>query len=118
MPLPSIMRQTVTAVKRVKRLDGSGNVVKDPHGIPIIDEQTFDVPRCSLQPVSTAETLGSADMTVSMWQLFAPPTVDLTSVDAIRVGTLSLEVVGDPQTWPSPGGRPHHVEVLLRKATG
>jgi hypothetical protein len=108
-------RQTVTGVTRA---DGA----KDAKGIPSRTESMFAIPNCSLQPMSTSETIGSTDLVVSMWRLLAPangPATQLTATSAVRDATgLSYEVDGDPEPWVDHHGRPHHIEVILRRPEG
>lgn len=91
---------------------------KDRLGVPARTWASTPVPGCSLQPVSATEANTNADLTIAMWRLYAPPTLQLTSRDRIQVGADVFEVFGDPQLWRDGRGRPQHVQVLLRKARG
>lgn len=108
-------RQTVTGVTRTPG-------AADAKGIRMQTESTFSIPNCSLQPMSTAETITSTDLVVSMWRLIAPangPATQLTATSAVRdANGLSYEVEGDPEPWVDGHGRAHHIEVILRRPEG
>jgi hypothetical protein len=104
-------RETVTVLTLV---DGA----KDRLGVAGRTWSPSTVPGCSFQPVSATEANSNVDLTVTMWRLYAPPTLQLTSRDRVQVGPDVFEVFGDPQLWRDARGRPQHVQALLRKARG
>lgn len=108
---PPIGHQVITVVRRT---DGP----PDRLGVATPVETRYDVAGCSVQPLTTAEQLSNVDQVVTRWRLFAPPNADLVVTDAVVVAGIQYEVDGDPQVWPDMGGRPHHLEAYLRRATG
>lgn len=111
---PRLGRDTVTGITRT---DGP----RDAKGIPTRVESSFSISNCSLQPMSTAEIVGATDMVVSMWRLIAPangPAAQLTPTSAVQHNGISYEVDGEPEPWRDAHGRPHHIEVTLRRPEG
>jgi hypothetical protein len=111
MSTPLIGRQTVTVVHRT---DGP----PDSLGVPSVVETETAVTGCSVQPVSTAEELSDVDQVITRWQLFMPAGITVTATDNVIADGVVYGVDGDPQTWTDLGGRPHHTECYLRRATG
>lgn len=74
----------------------------------------------SVQPAGTSETRDTTGVSpAGEWRLF--DRINLTAGfwaagDRFEwtTGAMTLEVVGDPQFWPAPGGGVHHWEVALR----
>jgi hypothetical protein len=108
---PFTGRQTITTVTRV---DG----VPDPLGVPARVETHTQVAGCSVQPLATVEDLSNVDTVISRWRLFAPIGTTLSATDGVIADGVLYEVDGDPQPWTDQRGRPHHLECLLRRATG
>jgi len=108
---PYIGRQVVTIVRRS---DGP----PDHLGVPTVVETETQVPGCSVQPLTTAEQISDVDQVVTRWRLLAPAGVVMTATDAVIADGVRYSVDGDPQPWTDLGGRPHHIECFLRRATG
>lgn len=108
---PFIGRQAVTIVHRT---DGP----PDALGVPTRVETETAVTGCSVQPLSTDEQLSDVDEVITRWRLYAPAGLPMTAIDAVIFDGARYEIDGDPQTWSDLGGRPHHVECYLRRATG
>lgn len=110
--LPSIMCQTVAGKRRIQTgLNRYNNPTYDIEDVPI--------PGCSFQPIDqTSEFHDGQDQVVSRWKLFAPPTIDLTSLDYIDVNGRSYEFDGEVMMWPGPDGNPHHAEAFLKLVEG
>lgn len=102
---------TVTVIRRT-------NGPPDSLGVPTRVETQQTVPGCSVQPLGTDEMLSDVDRVVSRWKLYAPATLVLTATDAVQSHGITFEVDGDPQIWSDVRGAPHHLECLLRRATG
>jgi hypothetical protein len=102
---------TVTLVRRTV----SGT---DAHGEDVYTLTREDVAGCQVQPVSSAEQLGTGDTVTTRYRLFAPAGVDLDAVDAVEVDGRSYEVDGETSRWSDLLGVPHHVEAFLRRVTG
>jgi len=110
-----VARETVTVVR-------AGESVETPLGYSPGPSTPHDVDGCSLQRLlgnSSLETMsGDVDKLVTRWILYAPPGADILASDRVQQGPLDLQVDGDPATWPGPNGRPHHVEVYLKRWEG
>jgi hypothetical protein len=75
-------------------------------------------PGCSVQPLTTVETLDTGDQVVTRWMLYGPPIVEASPVDRIEVDGGLFELDGELQLWRGLDGRPHHVEGYLKRSTG
>lgn len=91
----------------------------DQHGDPLPGDPTeTTVTGSSMQPAGSAEDTDGRDTVNSRWTWFAPPGTDLRATDRVRWRGHMYEVDGDPQPWDDDRGRPHHLEVQLRRVTG
>lgn len=79
----------------------------------------------SIQPVSSTESDATMHRSsvVSHFRLFSPPGTDIPQLrakDRVRIGSLVLDVVGEPARWPHPlkPGTVHHVEADLEVHRG
>lgn len=108
-----IGNQTVTAV-----LATYG--APDRLGVKSKVETQTPITGCSLQPLSTVETLGDIDEVTTHWVLYAPVAVSLNAIDSIITpwDNARYDVDGDPQVWTDFFGTPQHQTVHLRRATG
>lgn len=104
-------RETITVVHRT-------NGPPDPLGVPTRVESLRPVSGCSVQPLSTDEELSNVDRVTTRWRLIAPANTALSVTDAVVSQGLLYEIDGDPQLWTDIRGQPHHLECLLRRATG
>jgi hypothetical protein len=72
----------------------------------------------SVQPDGTTEARDPGGVEVSaQWRLFTRcgASADFRKGDRVLWDGRVLDVVGDPQRWPGPGGGTHHWEVVLRE---
>jgi hypothetical protein len=78
------------------------------------------VDRVSVQPGGGTEDVRDRDMSVSSWTLYTArgQDIDLLATDRVEVDGRTLQVDGDPNRWPAPGGGVHHVEARLKEVTG
>lgn len=92
----------------------------DKLGVEAKVESQTPITGCSMQPLTTVETLGDIDEVTSHWKLFAPATVNLNAIASVITpwDGLRYDVDGDPMVWTDAFGNVHHQEVLLRRATG
>lgn len=104
-------RQAVTLVRRSPG-------PPDAYGVYARVETRETVTGCSVQPLGSDEQLSDADRVTTRVKLFAPAGTVLTATDAVETGGVVYEVDGDPEFWTDHRGTPHHVECLLRRATG
>lgn len=104
-------RDTITVVHRTAG-------TPDNLGVPAKIETRRQVAGCSVQPLGTDELLSDVDRVITRWKLYAPAATALTTADAVESNGLLYEVDGDPQVWSDTRGVPHHLECLLRRATG
>lgn len=92
---------------------------RDGHGDPLPgDPAEAQVSGCSMQPGAGTEDLDGGDTVSTSWDLFLPPGVTITAQHQVRFRGQLYEVDGAPQPWDDDRGRPHHVEVRLRRVTG
>ncbi|MFF4547261.1 hypothetical protein ACFY1J_24045 [Streptomyces sp. NPDC001406] len=91
----------------------------DGFGDPLAgDPDEFEVTGTSMQPASSIETLDGGDQVVSLWDWFVPPGTDVRATDQVRWRGAVYDVDGDPPPIDDERGRPHHIEVRLRRVTG
>ena len=92
---------------------------RDAHGDPLPgDPEEIEVRGTSMQPGATTEDTDGRDTVASTWFWFVPPGTDIRATDQVRWRGALFDVDGDPQPWDDERGRPHHIEVQLRKVTG
>lgn len=58
------------------------------------------------------------DQVVTRYRIFLPAGTPVGPQDRIAWNGLTLDVVGDPASWPSPSGAGHHIEVFAVAAAG
>jgi len=95
---------------------------KGSKGIPgEVKSPQLPITGCSFQPLTTTEQTGDMDLTQTMWRLLAPPSpqaMTLTATSQVMAYGTTYQVFGDPQVQPDRRGKPDHLVILLRKATG
>jgi hypothetical protein len=98
----------------VRRSDSGG---EDAHGNPIEDETVTEV-LCEIQQRQRSEDDDAGELSDTLWTLFLPHGTDLDTSDAVIVGGLVYEVMGDP--WDAVQGSPDmwHVEATVRRTAG
>lgn len=79
-----------------------------------------DVDGVSIQPTVSTEDVRDRELLVNTYTLFTSRgrDIDLLATDRVEWNGTVLQVVGDPNRWPAPGGGVHHVEATLRAVTG
>lgn len=77
-------------------------------------------PGVCVQPVSSTEDVRDRELLIGKYTLFTSrgQDIDLLATDRIEWNGITLQVDGDPNRWPAPGGGVHHVEALLKGVTG
>lgn len=70
-----------------------------------------------VQPGSSSEDVNGRDQVTVDLRAWLDPS-DWKATDRAEFEGTTYEIVGQPQTWPSPSGRPHHVELALRVVSG
>lgn len=73
---------------------------------------------CSVQPMAGEELHDERQGAVSRMRLIGPSTMALTHHDRVVHDSLTYDVEGPPQHWPSPTGSLDHVEATLRRVDG
>lgn len=73
-----------------------------------------------VQPVSSTEDVRDRELLVGRFTLFTSrgSDIDLLATDRVEWNGITLQVDGDPNRWPMPGGGIHHVEASLKQVTG
>lgn len=105
-------RDTVYGIHVSAGAKGSKGIAAEVESTP------FLITGCSFQPISAAEQMSNMDLTITMWRLYAPPATVLAAVDRVMAFGTKYQVFGDPQVWTDSRGKPHHLQCMLRKATG
>ena len=79
-----------------------------------------DVDGVSIQPAATTEDVRDRELLTNRFTLFTSRgrDIDLLATDRVQWNGLTLQVDGDPNRWPAPGGGVHHVEAALKQVTG
>lgn len=74
----------------------------------------------SVQPAASTEDVRDRELLVNTYTLFTTRgrDIDLLATDRVQWNGLVLQVVGDPNRWPAPGGGIHHVEAALKLVAG
>jgi len=74
----------------------------------------------SVQPAAATEDVRDRELLVNAYTLFTSrgQDIDLEATDRVEWNGLVLQVDGDPNRWPAPGGGVHHVEAALKLVTG
>lgn len=73
-----------------------------------------------VQPVSSTEDVRDRELLVGRFTLFTSRgfDIDLVATDRVEWNGITLQVDGDPNRWPMPGGGVHHVEASLKQVSG
>lgn len=69
------------------------------------------------QPLGSTEDVVAQQRTESTHKVFMPADADVLATDRIRYLGIDYQVDGQPEAW-SPGGRKHHMEVLVFRVSG
>lgn len=110
---------SVVRVRCGWKTDRGGNTVPDwsPGAV-----DRLMVGGLNIQPASQVETVDERrDVVVTGWRVQSEPGTapDVTALDRIEWGGMTLEVQGEIAQWPDPlDGSPHHVEFDMQRATG
>jgi len=74
----------------------------------------------SVQPTGSTEDIRDRELLIGRYTLFTSRgfDIDLLATDRVEWNGLTLQVDGDPNRWPAPGGGVHHVEASLKQVTG
>ena len=77
-------------------------------------------PGVCVQPVSSTEDVRDRELLIGKYTLFTSrgQDIDLLATDRVEWNGLTLQVDGDPNRWPAPGGGVHHVEASLKQVSG
>ena len=107
--------QTVTVVRAPLAANRYGGQIRD-----WANATRTDVEGVSVQPGPSTEDVRDRELLVGTWTLYGPRgrDIDLLATDRVQVDGMVLQVDGDPNRWPAPGGGIHHVEAKLRQVTG
>lgn len=106
---------TVVVVRRTRK-----DVYGDP-GAGAAAETT--VRGCYVQPPTTSahivtEQTDLRDTVTIVLIVYMPPGSDVVATDRIRWNGTEYNVADDPARWDDANGRPHHLEVKLRRVEG
>lgn len=79
-----------------------------------------DYPGVCVQPVSSTEDVRDRELLIGKYMLFTSrgQDIDLLATDRVEWNGITLQVDGDPNRWPAPGGGVHHVEASLKEVSG
>jgi hypothetical protein len=74
----------------------------------------------SVQPASSTEDVRDRELLIGRYTLFTSRgfDIDLLATDRVEWGGITLQVDGDVDRWPGPGGGVHHVEAALKQVSG
>lgn len=108
MSLATLLNRPCTIIHRTD----SGE--EDDYG-DAIPTETYVETTCEIQQVRSDEPALEGEHSVTDWNLYLPVDVLIDTGDAVLVGEVEYEVVGDP--WHADSGSPqvHHTEVRVRK---
>jgi hypothetical protein len=96
-------------------------VGQDEHGDPLIGDPTETVVAgTSMQPADRGggELQDHRTTVIEELSWWVPPGTDVRPTDQVRYRGHVYDVHGRPQPWDDEAGRPHHIEVQLRRVTG
>jgi hypothetical protein len=107
--------ETVTVIRAATVANRYGGQVRD-----WTNTTRTVVDGVSIQPTATTEDVRDRELLVNTYTLFTSrgQDIDLLATDRVQWGGLLLQVDGDPNRWPAPGGGLHHVEATLRQVAG
>jgi hypothetical protein len=74
----------------------------------------------SVQPAGSTEDVRDRELLVGKYMLYTSRgfDIDLLATDRVEWNGITLQVDGDPNRWPAPGGGVHHVEAALKQVSG
>lgn len=114
-----MFHQTIIRVRAGTKLDRGGNTVPDWSSGAT---SRLPVSRVSVQPTTqTEQNDATRSAVVTGWQVISAPGVDadILAGDRIEWGGMTLEVVGEVGRYLEFGdGSTHHIEFVMRRATG
>jgi hypothetical protein len=96
----------------VRRSPGSS----DRYGNDIPTESLASA-TCEIQQMDRSE-MEEGSVTETLWKVFLPVNTDIQAEDALIVGGVEYEMVGDPWNANSGSSAVHHVEATVRKVAG
>lgn len=107
--------ETITVLRAPLVADRYGGQIRD-----WTNATRTDVDGVSIQPAATTEDIRDRELLVNTYNLFTSrgQDIDLLATDRIAWNGLTLQVDGDPNRWPAPGGGVHHVEAKLKQVSG
>lgn len=73
-----------------------------------------EVPGCSVQPAPSDEFTIDRDTFITRWQVFAPPSIDVSTEDRIEYDGQTYDIDGDVLRWHQ--GPLSHVVLNLRRS--
>lgn len=114
MSLATLLVHDVTILRAGSTTDRYGDAVKD------WATATSTASKAWVAQQSRTENVEGREALISEWVAFLPAGTDVAGRDRLVWGDLTFEVVGRPNTAPSPrlGGASHHVEVTLTVVEG
>lgn len=114
-----MFHQTIVRVRAGAKSDRGGNTVPDwsPGAVA-----RLSVSQVSVQPATqTEENDATRSQVITGWQVISAPGVDadIQAKDRIEWAGMTLEVVGEVGRYLDFGdGSTHHIEFVMRRATG
>lgn len=114
-----MFHQTIVRVRAGEKTDRGGNTVPDwsPDAVT-----RLPVSQVSVQPATqTEENDATRSQVITGWRVISAPGVDadVRADDRIEWGGMTLEVVGEVGRYLDFGdGSTHHIEFVMRRATG
>ncbi|MDX3839556.1 hypothetical protein [Streptomyces europaeiscabiei] len=114
-----VFHQTIVRVRAGTRTDRGGNTVPDWAAYKV---SRLPVSQVSVQPATQAEDNDATrSQVVTGWQVISAPGVDadIQAKDRIEWDGMTLEVIGEVGRYLDFGdGSTHHIEFVMRRATG
>lgn len=106
---------TVTVVRAPLAADRYGGKVRD---WPSATRTAYA--GISIQPAGSTEDVRDRELLIGRYTLFTSrgQDIDLLATDRVEWNGITLQVDGDPNRWPAPGGGVHHVEAALKQVSG
>lgn len=106
---------TVTVLRAPLVADRYGSQVRDWTAAA-----RTDVDGVSIQPSGSIEDVRDRELVTNTYTLFTSrgQDIDLLATDRVQWNGITLQVDGDPNRWPAPGGGVHHVEAKLKQVAG
>jgi hypothetical protein len=114
-----VFHQTIVRVRAGTRADRGGNTVSDWSADKV---SRLAVSQVSVQPATQTEANDATrSQVVTGWQVISAPGVDadIQAKDRIEWSGMTLEVIGEVGRYAEFGdGSTHHIEFVMRRATG